>query len=319
MRAKREGKRPKVSVCVVTYNHEDYIRKCLQSIVDQETDFDFEVLVGEDCSTDGTRKIVCEFAEKYPHRMKAVLYERNCGPVQNFLYVHSVAQGELVCHCDGDDYWLPGKLQAQVTFMEQHPECCMAGHRMYREDDGGQLREDGRGNCDILDSVMDVSAFYKHGNFLAHSSTMYRASSGRVPDASARGIDYLTHIWRVKDGRIGYIKQYLGVYRRHAASVTARMSNSLFHFDINLLALEAIHKIVKDEREFERRKFALCVKCIKNYVANGRIDLAREIALRSRHFILKKRYAAFLRMMLLFGDALSIVVRLKRKYISSVA
>src|SRR5450759_3411095 len=68
---------PKVSVCVVTYNQEKFIRQCLQSIVDQETDCDFEVIVGDDCSTDGTRDIVREFAERYPTMIKVILQDTN--------------------------------------------------------------------------------------------------------------------------------------------------------------------------------------------------------------------------------------------------
>jgi cellulose synthase/poly-beta-1,6-N-acetylglucosamine synthase-like glycosyltransferase len=70
---------PKVSVCVVTYNQEKYIGQCLQSVVDQETDFDFEVLVADDCSTDGTRLILHEFANKYPGIVKPILSEVNVG------------------------------------------------------------------------------------------------------------------------------------------------------------------------------------------------------------------------------------------------
>lgn len=70
---------PKLSVCVITYNQKEYIRQCLQSIVDQETDFDFEVIVGDDCSTDGTRAIVQEFARRYPKVVKPIFSEEYWG------------------------------------------------------------------------------------------------------------------------------------------------------------------------------------------------------------------------------------------------
>ena len=102
----RMERRPKVSVCVVTYNQKKYIRQCLQSIVDQEADFDFEVIVGDDCSEDGTREIVQEFVERYPGLVKAVLHEKNVGIVVNYRSVHDLARGEYIAHCDGDDLWL---------------------------------------------------------------------------------------------------------------------------------------------------------------------------------------------------------------------
>jgi len=112
-------KTPKVSVCVITYNQEKYIRQCLQSIVDQETDFDFEVIVGEDCSTDGTRAIVQEFSEKFPNIVKPIYQKKNIdGGGYNFLTVHRAARGEYVAHIDGDDFALPGKLQAQANILE---------------------------------------------------------------------------------------------------------------------------------------------------------------------------------------------------------
>lgn len=73
---------PKVSVCVVTYNQEKYIHECLQSLVDQETDFEFEVIVGDDGSTDGTRAVVVDFARKYPKIVKPLLHEKNNGPTK---------------------------------------------------------------------------------------------------------------------------------------------------------------------------------------------------------------------------------------------
>lgn len=112
-------KKPKVSVCVITYNQEKYIRQCLQSIVDQETNFDFEVIVGDDCSIDGTRDIVREFAERYPGIVKPIYQVENIGGgVNNFMTVHNGANGAYVCHMDGDDYWLQGKLQYQSDVLD---------------------------------------------------------------------------------------------------------------------------------------------------------------------------------------------------------
>lgn len=115
---KMAEKIPKVSVCVVTYNQEKYIHQCLQSIVDQETDFDFEVIVSDDCSTDGTRAIVQGFAEKYPGVVKPIFHEKNIGAFKNFITTHNKANAAYVCHMDGDDYWFQGKLQYQSDVLD---------------------------------------------------------------------------------------------------------------------------------------------------------------------------------------------------------
>jgi len=139
----QEEKPPKVSVCVITYNQEKYIRQCLQSIVDQETDFYFEVIVGDDCSTDGTRAIVQEFVERYPGVVKPIFQEKNIGGgVHNYLTVHKATRGEYIAHVDGDDYCLPGKLQAQADLLDDDPDCNLVWHRMLVETRSGEIRAD---------------------------------------------------------------------------------------------------------------------------------------------------------------------------------
>lgn len=302
---------PKVSICVVAYNHERYIGQCLQSILDQVVDFNFEVIVGDDCSTDDTFAVIQTFVAKYPGKIKAFRQPVNIGATKNYLQVHGAATGELICHCDGDDYWLPNKLQAQTTFMDEHPECNLSGHRMYVTDERLSLSVDGRRD---LATVMDLSAFYVHGNFLPHSSTMYRAILGKIPnDLTIEIIDFLTHIWRVKDGKIGFINEYLGVYRRHGNSMTSSAYKSMDFFDMNLMALEEIHKVVKDTNEFEKRKFFLCMDYAKNFIVNGRTELAKEIVLGARRVLAKKRHAIVLELMILFDVVVALSVRTKRR------
>ena len=129
---------PKVSVCVITYNQERYIRKCLQSLVEQQTNFDFEIIVGDDCSTDGTQAVVREFVERYPQLVRALVQECNTGGSRNNLEVHAAARGGYVAHVDGDDYALAGKLQAQADVLDRDPACNAVWHRVdYFDDEGG--------------------------------------------------------------------------------------------------------------------------------------------------------------------------------------
>jgi len=115
---------PKLSVILITYNHEPYIRECLDGIFMQETDFDFEIVVGEDCSTDNTREILKEYDRKYPGRMKLLFREKNLGRVTLNVYQTSMeARGEYLAYIEGDDFWTdPKKLQKQVSFLEEHKE-----------------------------------------------------------------------------------------------------------------------------------------------------------------------------------------------------
>ena len=121
---------PLISVCVQTYQHSNFIRECLEGILLQNTDFSFEILLGEDDSSDGTREICKEYAEKYPDKIRLFLHHRENNiwvgdqPTGrfNFLYNMFSAKGKYIALCEGDDYWTdPLKLQKQVDFLETNP------------------------------------------------------------------------------------------------------------------------------------------------------------------------------------------------------
>lgn len=112
----------KLSILVVTYNQENYIRQCLDSIVEQKKDFDYEVIVSDDCSTDATPQICDEYGVKYSH-FKIFHQKNNIGLLKNWEFVMNRCEGEYVAILEGDDYWLdPQKLQKQIEFLDSHLE-----------------------------------------------------------------------------------------------------------------------------------------------------------------------------------------------------
>lgn len=124
-------KDPVVSVCVQTYQHGPYIQKCLEGILMQKTDFSFEILLGEDGSTDGTREICIGYAEKYPEKIRLFLHARENNirisgqPTGRFNHFYNLfhVRGKFIALCDGDDYWKdPYKLQEQVKFLQNHSD-----------------------------------------------------------------------------------------------------------------------------------------------------------------------------------------------------
>src|SRR5690606_18572575 len=120
------NKSPKLLVWLVTYNHQNYIRESLDSILNQKTNFDFKILIGEDFSTDDTRKICEEYKKKYPENIELYLHSRNIGSNANGLYLYEKcfeSDASYIALCEGDDYWTdPLKLQKQVDFLEGNPE-----------------------------------------------------------------------------------------------------------------------------------------------------------------------------------------------------
>jgi len=124
---------PKVSVCVITYNHELYIADCLQRIVDQQTDFRFEVLVSDDGSNDKTPEIITKFQRDYPDIIVPILHPENFWlPTKNYLCAHNAARGKYIGHFDGDDLMFTGKLQKQADFLDRHPDYAVVWHRMFK-------------------------------------------------------------------------------------------------------------------------------------------------------------------------------------------
>lgn len=229
----REGQVLKVSVCVITYNHEKYLRQCLQSIVDQETDFDFEVIVADDCSTDGTRGIIEEFVSKYPNRLRKLFQETNTGGTKNYLDVHHAALGEYIAHMDGDDFALPGKLQKQVDFLDSYQNCVMVGHRVQIiNDDGTKIL--GIKPKGTQPQFSDIERLVRKYIFFNHSSKMYR-SSARIFDHSqdTAVIDFLLHVEHASLGQIGFLPDILGSYRKTHGGMTAGTGEQL-HWRIGL-------------------------------------------------------------------------------------
>ena len=106
----------KVSVCMITYNHERFIAQAVESALMQETDFDYEIVIGEDCSTDGTRQVLLDLHDRHPDRIRLLLREKNIGASHNFVGTLEACRGEYVAFLDGDDYWTcPNKLQKQAN------------------------------------------------------------------------------------------------------------------------------------------------------------------------------------------------------------
>ncbi len=116
-------KKPLVSVCMITYNHEAFIAQAIEGVLAQQTNFRVELVIGEDCSKDGTRKICEQYAEKHPDIIRLLPSETNFGALKNFFRTLFDCRGKYIAICDGDDYWTdPLKLQDQADFLEQNPD-----------------------------------------------------------------------------------------------------------------------------------------------------------------------------------------------------
>ncbi len=115
---------PLVSINMITYNHANFIAQAIEGVLQQKTNFPFELIIGEDCSTDGTREIVFEYQNKHPDIIRVITSDKNVGAKENSYRTRKACQGKYTAFCEGDDYWHhPEKLQKQVDYLESHPEC----------------------------------------------------------------------------------------------------------------------------------------------------------------------------------------------------
>ena len=113
----------KVSIIVLSYNHALYIGETLQSLIDQNVEFEYEILVGDDCSSDNSRTIISQYYERFPEKIRKIFPETNLGPNANYLNCFKSTKGKYIAFCEGDDYWIDdNKLQKQVDFLEQNSQ-----------------------------------------------------------------------------------------------------------------------------------------------------------------------------------------------------
>lgn len=134
----------KVSVCCLVYNHEKYLREFFEGIVNQKTNFKYEVIIHDDASTDNSQEIIREYEKKYPDIIKPIYqtenrYSKHLSPAR--LYVYPKVKGKYIAFCEGDDYWTnQNKLQKQYDIMEKNPNCSICTHKVnFVYDDGAYM------------------------------------------------------------------------------------------------------------------------------------------------------------------------------------
>jgi len=141
IRSEKYISQPVVACSIIVFNQKDYIGQCLDGILSQECDFQYNIVVADDCSTDGTQDILREYQDRYPDKIKLVLNERNGHIAANWVSCcKELEGGEFIAFCDGDDYWSnPNKLQLQVDYLRQHPECvALSTNNVKLLDDGSR-------------------------------------------------------------------------------------------------------------------------------------------------------------------------------------
>ena len=225
------NKVPLVSVYCMTYNQKNTIGQTIESILAQQTDFEFELIIHDDASTDGTAEIVRRYAEAYPHIIRPIFQEENqyrkCNLIQSFI--HPAGRGTFIAICEGDDYWCdPKKLQIQADYMRSHPECMLTFHavRQLTNEEETIVRPLKRSGIVLAPLIVK-----RGGQFCPTVSSFFRKEVMDLwPEfrVNADVYDYPAQVLAASMGTVYYMDRIMGVYRfASAGSWTAEYKDQV--------------------------------------------------------------------------------------------
>lgn len=244
---------PLVSVRTITYNHAPYIRKCLEGLVAQRTDFPVEFIIGEDFSTDGTREIVMEFAARFPDRFRVITADRNVGVLGNGYRTRSIMRGKYCAFCEGDDHWIdPLKLQRQVDALEQDPSASGCFTNVYNETDGVREPYHG-GESAVPSSTVLALEEYLVGMGIPTCSVLYRNALMDGVNLTKWGFmtgDTALYTHLLMQGHFIYQPLFTGVRVRHAGGAYSQKGRT-HHLRVS------IHNRAKQDELTEGRYSAI--------------------------------------------------------------
>jgi glycosyltransferase involved in cell wall biosynthesis len=207
----------KVSACIIAYNHEKYIKECLDGALAQKVNFEYEIIISEDCATDNTREILLDYQKKYPDTIKLHLNKKNLGLIGNWTQALSLCKGEYIAICEGDDFWTsPNKLQKQVDFLDNNPDYTISTHNAdVIKDDRQKIRD----YCqDNHPETIDLKYLLRKGSGGPTCSQVVRNSAIKdLPDwfDKMHACDWTIQVMAARHGKMKYFKKNMSTYRKH--------------------------------------------------------------------------------------------------------
>jgi|688.fasta_scaffold149883_3 glycosyltransferase involved in cell wall biosynthesis len=223
---------PLVSICCITYNHENFIREAIDGFLMQQTSFPVEIIIHDDASTDNTANIIHEYQAKHPNLIKPIIQTENQYSSRGFGFISDMfdkAQGKYIALCEGDDYWTdPLKLQKQVDFLETNPDFAICFHNVaiINEDYPERNRLN---NDDLTPEISTLDNLLEGNNYIATCSAVIKTNLiQNLPDwfTSLPFGDYGLYLIAARHGKIKYINEIMSVYRIHQGGIHGHLGNS---------------------------------------------------------------------------------------------
>jgi glycosyltransferase involved in cell wall biosynthesis len=214
---------PKVNVLIVTHNHEQFIGQALESVLAQQVDFPYTVVVGEDCSTDQTRAVVEYYRQRYPDRIKPLYHTYNVGPGANLKACLAACQAPYIAALDGDDYWTdPHKLAKQVAWLEANPDFSLCFHHVEVLKEGQEVQILPPLNTQSVYTLTDLLG----STIPPTSSVVLRNCLPTLPDwlFETFPIDLPLCALYAEVGKIKLLPEVMGRYRHHAGGTWTAQS-----------------------------------------------------------------------------------------------
>lgn len=261
----------KVSVLLVTYNHERFIDKAIQSILDQKTNYDMEIVVADDYSTDKTLEIIQSYIEKHPLLFKILPSERNLGITKNYERGFSACEGKYIAVLEGDDYWTdPQKIEKHVGFLESNKGCSMTFNR-YIVHDLSKERFNVQPWPIEKDHQLITVAELVLDNFIGNFSTcVYRKSTLSKIDPNVYKLtayDWMINIMVAQQGLIAYLPDVMSVYLLHSQGTWSqkkdveKMKDTLVHIEEYDRFLKGLYH---EEFEVHKNRILHSIKLIES-------------------------------------------------------
>ena len=250
-----------VSVCLVTYNQKRFIKDAVESALIQKTNFEYEIVIGDDCSTDGTQEICADYASKHPSKIKVLKREKNLGLLMNFVETIKECRGELIAYLEGDDYWLTdNKLQRQTEILlkDQDVSLVHTNWKNYLVEDN-ILKDSARvfkGRCksETTKGIAGVETFLSNGyGGIRASSVMFRKDNINeiinknydiFKDRDIKTFDYFIFCHFTHKGFFRFINEDTTLYRLNPGSISVS-ANIEKQIEFSFGILKAIINILK--------------------------------------------------------------------------
>lgn len=219
-----ELEQPLVSVCMITFNHEAFIEEALIGVLMQNTDFDFELIVANDASTDDTDQIIEQIKDNHikGSHIRYFNHKENIGMIPNLLFALQQCRGEYIAFCEGDDYWTnPLKLQKQIDVLEANASYSFCGHQSLTKTNDALIQNT------IPTGVQKFKDIIQR-NFIATSALVFRSEAiNKWPEffKTAKAGDWLLQLLALKSGDAFVLEEVMSVYRKHEDGVWSRKSH----------------------------------------------------------------------------------------------